>query len=177
MDTPYVQDSQALTGYSVRYQRLPAFDLIGFTKIVESGGELYREVRSDGRWAVLRDMGGDDKTIYGVASLDKECPKGRYRYTLAVKASAAPFAEGSFADARHGNLFSIHIRESEWLVFELEHFGAQYGGFWQADPYALIQKLGWIFNARVGLHIDAYALSYASDDDGMTFMMPVRRRA
>ena len=169
MDTPYVQDSQALTGYNVRYQQLPAFDLTGFTKIVASGGWLYREVRSDGRWAALRDMGGDDKTIFGVASLDKECPKGRYRYTLAVKASAGAL--------RPGNLFSVHIRKSEWLVFELEHFGTQYGGFWQADPYALVQKLGWMFNARVGLHIDAYAPSYASDDDAMAFMMPVRRHA
>ena len=30
-------------------------------------------------------MGCDDRSIYGVASFDRSCPKGRYRYTLAVK--------------------------------------------------------------------------------------------
>ena len=72
MDTPYVKDSQAPTGYRVRYQRLPAFDLTGFTKIVASGGEMYMEVRSDGRWEVLRALGSDAPTIYGVAlSVDR----------------------------------------------------------------------------------------------------------
>ena len=40
---PLYKNSQALTGYRVRYERLPAFDLTGFTKIVESGGEMYAE--------------------------------------------------------------------------------------------------------------------------------------
>ena len=115
MDRSDVQDSQALVGYRTTYRRLPAFDLIGFTKIVESGGELYDETRQDGRWAALRDIGGADKTIHGVASLDKECPKGRYRYTLAVKPSADRPADASL----HTDLFPMHIRESEWLVFAL----------------------------------------------------------
>ena len=81
----HAEDNKALTGYSTKYQRLPAFDLTGFTKIVPSGGELYDEVRSDGRWEVLRNIAGDDKTVYGVASLNEEYTKGRYRYILAVK--------------------------------------------------------------------------------------------
>ncbi len=170
---PYIDQSKETTGFKVRYEKLPAFDLTGFTKVVASGGEVYGEVRADGRWEVLRSLGGEDKTIYGVASLDKECTKNHYRYTLAVKSPADDRLEEA---SRHGKLFSIHIPESEWLVFELEHFSRQYGEFWQADPYALIQKLGWAFNNRVNLHIDAYAPSYCTDDDCMEFMMPVRLR-
>ena len=172
MDVSYVKESQALTGYPVRYQQLPAFDLTGFTKIVTSGGELYREARSDGKWAALR-AAGPQKTILGAASLDKDCPHGHYRYTLGIEAPKDDFAKLSLP----GELFTLYVKASEWLIFELEHFQAQYGSFWQADPYALVKKLGWVFNARVGLHLDAYAPAYISDDDGMTFMMPVRRPA
>jgi len=121
MRTSHTEDNKALTGYNTKYQRLPAFDLTGFTKIVESGGELYDEVRGDGRWEVLRNIAGDDKTIFGVASFDKECTKGRYRYTLAVKAS-----EDQERNARLGvSLYTIHIKESEWIVFTIESFAAQ----------------------------------------------------
>jgi len=173
MEVPRTEDNQAQVGYRTRYQELPAFDLIGFTKIVKSGGELYGEVRSDGRWEVLKSIAGDDKTIYGIASEDKDCPKGRYRYTLGVKASA----DHSRDACLYKDLFSIHIKQSGWIVFEIENFGAQYGNFWRDDPYKLVKKLGWDFNFEVGLHIDAYAPSYASDNDGMEFMMPVTRVA
>jgi hypothetical protein len=158
--------------YSTRTMLLPEFDVMGFTKIVASGGELYDEVRSDGRWEVLRKLGGDDKTIYGVASEDKECPKGRYRYTLGVK---APVAAGAAPDVQ-ASLFTIHIRGSEWVAFRLDNFHDQYGDFWQADPYKLIKDLGWEFNWAVGLHIDTYAPSFSSDGDPMEFCMPMRPR-
>jgi len=167
------EDNRALTGYITKYQRLPAFDLTGFTKIVPSGGELYDEVRNDGRWKLLRDIAGDDKTIYGVASFDKECTKDRYRYTLAVKASEDHVRNSNLGDS----LFSIHIKGSEWIIFTIESFAAQWGKFWQDNPYNLINKLGWDFNSMVGLHIDVFPQSYSSNDDCMEFMMPVRRRA
>jgi len=170
----HAEDNKALTGYSTKYQRLPAFDLTGFTKIVPSGGELYDEVRSDGRWEVLRNIAGDDKTIYGVASHDKDAPKGRYRYTLAVK---EPSEERVRNAGLGDSLFSIHIRESEWIVFELESFAMQFGKLWQDNPYNLVKKLGWEFNPKVGLHIDVFPPSYSSNDDPMQFMMPVRRPA
>lgn len=167
------QDGEgANVGYRTRYQELPAFDLIGFTKIVESGGELYDEVRSDGRWEVLKTIAGDDNTIFGVASLDKQCPKGSYRYTLGVKAKAEFLEKPRLGD----DLFSIHIKQAGWLIFTLEDFKKQYGQFWKDDPYRLVQMLGWSFDRSVGLHIDAYAASYASDHDGMEFMMPVKRQ-
>lgn len=164
-------DEQANVGYKTRYQELPAFDLIGFTKIVESGGELYGEVRSDGRWERLKTIAGDDKTIFGVASLDKECPKGKYRYTVGVKAKAE-FLEKHSLD---NDLFTIHIKQADWLIFTLESFSKQYGKFWSDDPYRLVEMLGWSFDRSVGLHIDAFAESYTSDQDGMEFMMPVKR--
>ncbi|MEW6751250.1 MAG: hypothetical protein AB1505_09770 [Candidatus Latescibacterota bacterium] len=168
METTEVKDSRALVGFPVRLGRMPAFSLTGFTRIVTSGGEQYALVRADGRWEVLRRVGG---TIYGVASSDRECPKDHYRYTLGVQAPASQFGSA----VRPQDLFTLQVRQSEWLVFELEHFGRQYGHFWGADPYAMTQKLGWAFNARVGLHIDVYAPSYTSDDDAMEFWMPVKQ--
>lgn len=171
---PYLEDSLDLVGFRTRYEKLTAFDLTGFTKTVKSGGEQYGAVRSDGRWEILRDIGGaGDNVIYGVASSDDQCPSGRYRYTVAVKAPAGQFAH----TPPYGDVFSMHIPESEWLVFELESFAAQYGKLWQGDPYKMIQKLGWDFNADAGIHIDAYAPSYISDDDCMEFWMPVKPRA
>jgi len=173
MRISHAEDDRTLTGYSTKYKRLPAFDLTGFTKIVESGGELYDKARGDGRWEVLRNIAGDDKTIYGVASFDKECTKGHYRYTLAVKASEDQVRNANLGDS----LFSIHIKESEWIVFTIDSFAAQWGKFWQDNPYNLIKKLGWDFNLVVGLHIDVFPPSYSSNDDCMEFMMPVRRSA
>ena len=164
-------DQQGDIGYKTRYQDLPAFDVTGFTKIVKSGGELYDEVRRDGRWDKLKSIAGDDKTIFGVASLDKHCPKGSYRYTVGIKAKA----ETTHGPRLDEDLFSIHIREATWLIFVLEDFKKQYGEFWRDDPYRLIGRLGWVFDSAVGLHIDAFAEPYASDHDGMEFMMPVKR--
>ncbi len=159
-------DEATTVPYPTRTMTLPAFDLLGYTLIVQSGGEQYEAVWGDGRWEELRELAGPEGSIYGVASLDKECPQGSYRYTVAVLAEAAAGRE---------DLFPLHIRESEWLVFLLHDFGDQYGGFWQADPYALIQRLGWEFNKRVGLHIDLYGPEYRSDHDSMEFLMPVRK--
>ena len=145
--------------------------MIGFTKIVESGGELYDEVRSDGRWEKLRTIAGDDKTIFGVASSDKECPKGKYRYTVGVKANA----ESHEKPRMDSDLFSMHIKQAGWLIFTLESFIKQYGKFWSDGPYRLVEMLGWSFDRSVGLHIDAFVESYTSDQDGMEFMMPVKR--
>ena len=72
MELPVTDDGQVQARYKSRYEELPSFDLTGFTKIVESGGELYEEVRSDGRWEVLKSFAGDDRRIYGVASFDKD---------------------------------------------------------------------------------------------------------
>ena len=173
VDTSKTEENEVLAAYRPECRRLPAFDLCGFTKIVASGGEQYGEVRADGRWQVLRDVAGDDGTIYGVATHDKDAPEGSYRYTLAVKAS-----EDRFRDAgHHDGLYSIHIEESEWIVFTIDSFSAQYGKLWQDNPYELIRKLGWSFNRALSLHIDAFPASYSSDDDAMEFMMPVTRPA
>lgn len=119
MESKQPQTTQSGVGYPTRCEKLSAFDLVGFTKIVESGGELYCEARSDGRWEALRNVDGGGQTIYGVASHDNACPKGRYRYTLAVR--VPPERLGSAREL--GELFSLHIEESEWVVFSLECFG------------------------------------------------------
>jgi hypothetical protein len=168
-----MKDNQSPVAYKTRHGRLPAFELFGFTKIVKSGGELYSEARQDGRWDVLRMLAGEDRTVYGVASYDRECTEGHYRYTLAVKAGADKLEDSPLRES----LFSIHIKEAEWIFFAIEHFEAQYGGFWRDDPYEMITKLGWVFNFEVGLHIDAFPPSYSAGNDAMEFMMPVSKPA
>ena len=44
-----------------------------------------------------------DKNIFGVASLVKECPKGKYRYNISVKAKAV------FPDKHHDDLFIVDL--------------------------------------------------------------------
>jgi len=159
--------------YPTRFVTLPAFDLVGFTAVVASGGEQYDAVRGDERWGLLRAIGGTDGTIYGVASLDSACPAGRYRYTLAVRADET---EARAVCPSH-DLHRMRIGASEWVVFSLDHFGRQYGAYWQDDPYAMIRRLGWDFNRDLALHLDLYGPAYQSDDDAMEFLMPVAHRA
>ena len=107
---------------------------------------------------------------YGIASMDEECPKGMYRYTLGVK--QPPERPRSKPPA--SELFSFPVGSSEWVVFDIEHFGSQYGVFWQQDPYAVIKQLGYEYNKALSIHIDVYAPPFASEDDGMEFMMPIQ---
>ena len=165
-----MSEDRAPVAYATRVQRLLALDLLGFTKIVASGGELYEEARRDGRWEALLALAGEGGAIYGVASMDKECPKDHYRYTLSVvadpaKVQAYPGREG---------LYAMHIKASQWLVFAIEHFNQQYGAFWGDDPYRMTARLGWAFNTALGLHIDAFPPGYSAESDAMEFMMPVR---
>jgi predicted transcriptional regulator YdeE len=166
------RESRDVSVYRPRVETLPAFDVTGFTKIVASGGEQYEAVRSDGRWEVLRASGGGGQTIYGVASHDPAAGEGRYRYTVGVKGTLEEVQRGGLT----GDLFALHIPASQWVVFTLENFAAQYGRFWGDDPYQLIADLGWDFNHEVGMHIDVYAPSYVTDDQGMEFWMPVKQR-
>lgn len=162
-----------MAAYKSRTVDLPAFDLEGFTKIVSSGGEQYGEVKHDGRWEILRALSSaTDGMIYGVASEDSECPQGKYRYTIAIK-NIGQSIDGAALPER---LFPIHIPASTWVVFTLNNFAAQYGQFWQDNPYSLIEQMDWQFNWEVGLHIDVYAPSFSRDEDPMEFYMPVCQR-
>jgi hypothetical protein len=159
-----------MTEYAPKHITVPAFDVVGFTKIVTSGGEQFEEVHGDARWGQLRRLGGADPTIYGIASMDSAGPAGTYRYTLAVKASEAVVREAGL----EGRLFPMHIGASEWLVFRVS-FADSFGRLWQDDPHKIIASLGWAFNTAVGLHIDVYPPSYVAHDDEFEFWMPVER--
>jgi hypothetical protein len=87
---------------------MPAFDSLGYTKIVKSGGELYKETRDDGRWTVLRQIAGSDQSIYGVASFDRKFPKDHYRYTLAVRNEPDTRADRLI----NAQLFAFHVKQS-----------------------------------------------------------------
>ncbi|NLE43944.1 MAG: hypothetical protein GX620_04430 [Chloroflexi bacterium] len=153
------------------YQEWPAFTITGVSIITASGGELFDAVRRDGRWEALRRLGGEDATLYGVASFDKAAPQDSYRYTLGVKDPAA-------GDQLAGEeLFSLPIRQAGWLVFALDDFVTQWGQFWRDDPYRMVQELGWVYDAKVGLHIDVFSPAFVAEHDPVSFMMPVKRAA
>ena len=160
-----------------KFIELPSFDLLGFTQVVQSGGELFEVVWSDGRWEQLKQLADSDKSIYGVASLDRACPKGYYRYTLAVLKPADKAIENTSSievDAAGDQLFSFHVKQSKWVAFTLEHFTRQYGEFWQQDPYKMIERLGFSYNKSLSIHIDVYPETYTAENDRMEFWMPVR---
>ena len=150
-----------ISGFPCEKRHLGAFDIIGYTKIVRSGGEMYDETRADGRWAALQAMAAGDKRIYGIASHDKECPEDHYRYTVGIA------RDGDHAD----QLYSFHVKKSGWIVFSLD-FERDYGKFWGSDPYKMTSALGCKFNKALGLHIDVYGSDY--DGHAMEFWMPVR---
>jgi len=156
-----------INGFPYEKRSLGAFEVIGFTKIVQSGGELYDAVWSDGRWQALQNMTAGDKRIYGIASFDKECSKDTYRYTMGITRDEN-FIENEFYA---GQLYPFHVKKSSWIVFSVD-FEKDYGAFWSSDPYKMIGELGHSFNKVLGLHIDVYAYDY--DDHAMEFWMPVK---
>jgi hypothetical protein len=159
--------------YRTKYCEWPAFRITGVSSVTVSGGEIFDAVRRDGRWEALRRLGGEDATLYGVASFDKAGSQGAYRYTLGVKDPVV-----TAGDLLGGEtLFSLPIRQAGWIVFELDDFAAQWGQFWRDDPYRLVQELGWAYDARVGLHIDVFPPTFVSEHDPVAFMMPVKRVA
>jgi hypothetical protein len=156
--------------------KLPACDILGFSKIVASGGELYGEVRGDGRWEQLRRLGGDDPTIYGVASHDPLAPQGQYRYTVGLRATdigAELYGKPNPFLAQ--GLFPVRIPASDWLIFRLS-FKDLFGQLWQDDPYRLVKQVGWDFNTDANLHCDVFSPLYVKDgEDDFEFWMPVIR--
>jgi hypothetical protein len=160
-----------MSEWAPKHVTLPAFDVVGFTKIVTSGGEQLGAVRGDERWQQLRELGGADPTIYGIGSEDDACPAGHYRYTVGVKASEGPVREAGL----EGQLFRIPVAASDWLVFPLGFGDGSFGRLWEDDPYRIVAGLGWEFNGAVGVHIDVYPPSYVADNYGFEFWMPVKR--
>ena len=61
-------EKNEIMGFVYKKMNMPSFEIIGFTKIVQSGGELYEEIRNGVKWEILKKMNVKDKTIYGIAS-------------------------------------------------------------------------------------------------------------
>lgn len=156
-----------IMGFAYQRCEYPAFDVIGFSKLVRSGGELFEETRADGRWEALKGMNAVDQNIYCLASFDRECTEGRYRYTIGVAHDENYVENPTYIN----QLFSLHVKQSDWIVFTLD-FEADYGVFWQKDPYQMISALGCSFNNTVGLHLDVFSATY--DGHAMAFWMPVK---
>ena len=156
-----------IMGFPYQKRHCKAFNIIGFSKIVKSGGELYEEIRADGRWEALTDMNPANKSIYCIASFDSECAKDHYRYSAGVVQDENYTENQLYAD----QLFRYHVKESDWIIFSID-FAVDYGVFWSKNPYKMISELGCKFNNRLGLHIDVFGAEY--DGHMMDFWMPVK---
>jgi len=156
-------------GFTYAKRDMSSFDIIGFTKIVKSGGELYDEIKSSDKWEGLKRLNSKDKNIFGIASMDKECPEGYYRYTMGIKKD-----ENFLEDNEYNNqLFSFLVKESSWIIFSID-FEKEYGEFWGKEPYKMIEEIGYGFNNSLGLHIDVYGEDYNGHE--MEFWMPIKEK-
>jgi hypothetical protein len=80
-----IMDNNEIKGFIYNRKNCHSFGIIGFTKIVNSGGELYDEIRQGKKWEILKSMNAKNKNLFGVASHDKECTEGKYRYTMGIE--------------------------------------------------------------------------------------------
>ena len=165
-------------GFNYEHRHIKSFDIIGFTAMTKSGGELHDAVRSDGRWNALQSMNSKNKTTYGVASDDAcpvecnnrtdNCPKARcFRYTIGIAED-----ENFIANPAYGELYKYHVKESDWIVFMLDAENG-HGELWRNDPYKMIAELGYEYNTELSNHID---VMYGGYDGVFEFWMPVKQR-
>ena len=163
-------ENQEIKGFHYSIRNLSSFEIIGFTKIVNSGGEMYDEIiQKKEKWELLKKMNIKNKNVYGLASMDKECPEGKYRYTMGIEKDGNYVEDKNFVD----QLFSMNIKESDWIIFSLD-FEKDFGKLWENDPYKLIGEIGYSFNNAVGLHIDVFTENY--DGHKMEFWMPIKEK-
>jgi len=157
-----------VNGIEYKIVRVPAFDIIGFTKIVQSGGELFGETREDGRWAALTEMRTNDKTVYCVAAETREVNGSGYRYTVGVLSDGGFVVNPMYRE----QLYMHRIKASDWIVFSLK-FGDDYGKLWHNNPYKMIAELGYTYNKSLNIHIDVFGETFETDGM-MEFWMPVK---
>ena len=163
-------NSQELKNFNYCIKKFSSFKIIGFTKIVNSGGEMYDEImQKNEKWELLKNMNSKNKNVYGIASMDKECPEGKYRYTMGIEKDENYIGNKIYAN----QLFPMNINESNWVIFSLDYQN-DFGRLWENDPYKLIGEMGYCFNNAVGLHIDVFPENY--DGHGMEFWMPINEK-
>ena len=163
-------ENKEVMGFVYKEVFLHSFEVIGFTKITQSGGEVYKEIRNGEKWELLKKMNEKDKTIYGIASMDKECPEHFYRYTIGIKKDDGYSLNGEYKN----NLFLYQVKESNWIIF-LINFSTDYEKIWRNNPYKMLNKIGYDFNSNVGIHdhIDVFKEDY--DGHEMEFWMPIKK--
>lgn len=156
----YVEDGEALTGYTVKVWHRQAFTVVGYTLLVppEHDADIprfWQQVAADGRLEALKAASSAPTWVLGLGSWDPECERGGQRYTICIEQTEhTDFS----ALAAEEELFSKEIGTSDWLCFELTQQVYQ-DRFWQDSPYEMMTWLGYRFLTRdysVGLHFDAY---------------------
>jgi len=157
----YLERSEEIVGYRVKIMHREAFKIRGYTLIVPEHKEylvpqFWNEISADGRLEKLKKASSVQPWVLGLGTWDAECEKRGYRYTICIEETE----HTDFTSlAQEYTLFTKQIGASDWMCFELTEKKGEERDFWKDNPYVMMKKLGYRFNARddsVGLHFDAY---------------------
>jgi hypothetical protein len=175
----HIENSQAITGYTVKMLSRAAFNVVGFTRLIpphqdQLVDQFWEELRSDGRLEKLRKASNTQPWLLGMGTWDPECaPKG-FRYTVCIEET--PYTDFTSLGQEY-ELFSKEIGASDWMCFETteDTFNQR---FWKDNPYKMMGPLGYQFHSgdySVGLHFDAYPPAFVPNHNmPMEFWITVR---
>ena len=149
----YIENSERIVGLKARIWRREAFDIVGFDAVCPPNDPwpFTQHVIRDGRWAELVTTSSAPTWVLGLGDWDEQCPPGGQRYTICIEQT--PQVDLSALEARY-KLHRKTIGATAWMCFEV----GRGQSIWtkEHEPYAMLRKLGWQWNANVGCHFDAY---------------------
>jgi transcriptional regulator with XRE-family HTH domain len=174
-----INGSEDTVGYRVKIMHKPAFQIVGFTRIIpphdESNlvGKFVSEVISTGKIDLLRSSSSNPPWILGLGSWDEECEPGGQRYTMGIE-------ETDETDLRELDLrYKLHrqaFERCDWICFEVPQDRFDSGRFWVDNPYQMLSDLGYRFHRRVGVHFDAVPPRHDPEKNpGVEFWISVMR--
>jgi len=176
----YLERSEKITGYRVKINRKPAFQVIGYTIIIPPKTEtqmiprFVEELMADGRLDTLKKTSPVPVWILGLGSWDEECQPGGMRYTMCIE------------ETEQTNLsclleqYPLHrqsFEACEWMCFEVPQERFDTDLFWKDDPYKMLRLLDYRFHLRVGVHFDAIPPDHdEKNNPGMEFWISVQKQ-
>jgi len=158
--------------YDFRVVRREGFRVAGYTYLVPKDVEgavprFWDALAEDGRLErLIACADGGRAPLLGLGSWDPECKGHDHRYTVCVeetdRTDFAPIA----GDA---GFLAKELGASDWLCFRVP-FERYMSGFWQDNPYTMIEELGLRFHTAkgdysVGLHYEVYPPGWDEDPE------------
>lgn len=176
----FLEGSEEITGYRVKIMPKPAYQVTGYTLIVEPHQEskmvaqFVAELTADGRLEALKKASSAPAWVLGLGSWDEACQPGGMRYTVCLEENAQTDLSLLF---EHYPLHTQAFEACEWMCFEIPRGEMGMEQFWKDDPYHMLQALDYRFHLRVGVHFDVYPPDYdARNNPSMEFWISVQKQ-